>query len=51
MSLALLAPRDLNVAILVPARETLRVRSRQAALAEVNDELDDGTDVSDSDVE
>ena len=31
--------------------ETLRVRSRQAALAEVIDELDDGTDASDSDVE
>ena len=44
-------PRDLNDAILEPAQETLRVRSRQAALAEVIDELDDGTDASDSDVE
>ena len=44
-------PRDLNDAILEPVRETLRVRSRQAALAEVIDELDDGTDASESDVE
>ena len=44
-------PRDLNDAILEPAQETLRVRSRQAALAEVIDELDDGTDASESDVE
>ena len=44
-------PRDLNDAIMEPTRETLRVRSRQAALAEVIDELDDGTDASDFDVE
>ena len=30
--------------------ETLRVRSRQATLAEVIDELDDGTDASDSEL-
>ena len=46
-----LAPRDLNDAILEPAWETLRVWSGQAALTEVIDKLDDGTDASDSDVE
>ena len=35
---------------LEPARETLRVRSRQDAVAEVIDELDDGTDASDSEL-
>jgi len=42
--------RELNNAILEPARETLRVRSRQDAVAEVIDELDDGTDASDSEL-
>ena len=42
---------DLNDVILEPARETLIARRRQAAYAEVVDELEDDTDVSDSAVE
>ena len=37
--------------ILEPARETLIARKRQAAYAEVVDELEDDNDVSDSDDE
>ena len=42
---------DLNDAILEPARETLIAGRRQAAFADVVDELEDDTGVSDSDVE
>ena len=42
---------DLNYAILEPPRETLRASRRQVPHAEVVDELEDGTGVSDSGVE
>ena len=41
----------LDDAILEPTRESLRVRRRRAAYAEVVDELDDGSDDSDLDEE